>query len=563
MIRSAIIQSSNYIPFRAQCGPSASGNQDQSPGTPKIEIGFGKKRRKSGLADNPTAREVESWRAFATAYVWTIIGFYLYCVVKYVLIYLIAPGSLLDELQWVDCFLLGRYKYVGRTNKVSGQIIIVVHAFLCTGRLLVIMIKPKFKFYACEFLMQNRNVVASNKRVARATESVRTGFSGGASRSSKTLAGSKIDHLFYLKNRFDPYDDEWILRPNRTMPSWLALNRALRRIAVFMFVAIIGWNVMFFYFSLGSILTNLGFEMSYPACMHWLRDKQANGSQAYDYIYVAPKVLVGEMQLKDLPARIPITFESSLKQASPYNALRISLDFIENLLIYTELGLTLAGIATLLLINAVDIIINASAIRQRLVDLIDQMKEFEQSNLFEIHSPAEPSRAVMSYETGEMKSVAAEHWQFIKRFSRELDRTQAILTDHFELTLAYNLFASVWYVFLFGLWFCYTAVVSIWTSSIRSPEAEYEFVVSQLIAAITVTVYLSISAIVRSYNSRLYPLVSQIAANNFVHWDTKQRWVMTTNFFYPKSLYCMTLFNSSEISWLFNLKVSRDEQTTS
>jgi hypothetical protein len=541
LINVAMIVSSAHSGFVRQCRSNAEHCPDE----------IKQKTTSTKSYEDEHVRKVESWQKLDKIHLIAKTIYYVAVIFKYSLIQLISPGWVLDQYQHLDCFLLGRLKFIGRADKISSQLMLLLAVGFLTLRLMLVIRKPEFKFYACEFLLNDRDVVASNKELIRTSGSKQM-HSEARSSYLRSAPRTRINQSFYLKNRFDPYGDEWILRPNRTLSSWLTLNRVLRWATACSLASVIVWACSFFYMIAGSILTNIGFELSYPTCTNWLRRKQTNGSHEYSYIYVAPMVLASELKIDDVPFRIPVSF-SDLQPISPYKILRLSMDYFENLFFAAEFAMNLVVSAIFLTLNAADIATNANALKTQLVDIIAQLDRLERNN---------PPRRYFSHSTvTEFARIdrrnLGQQPQSTGRLIVELDRAQATLVDHFEMTMAYNKFAAAFYMSIFILWLCYTIMVCIWLSTIKNRIVETEFVIIQSISTIYAVVLISISTIIKSRNVQLYPLIARISAKYTIDPEIQLRWNSLMNFFFPRSLYCMTLFNSSEISWLFNLKVSR------
>jgi hypothetical protein len=92
--------------------------------------------------------------------------------------------------------------------------------------------------------------------------------------------------------------------------------------------------------------------------------------------------------------------------------------------------------------------------------------------------------------------------------------------------------------------------------TLRSRAIETEFVIAEISVTLLSLVLLSMAALVRSQNVQMYPIITQIMAKDSIDSLTKTRWLTIVQHYYPRSLYCFTLFDISEISWLYCLKVS-------
>jgi hypothetical protein len=552
-IKYSLVESSSYLHCVNQClSNSKHSGSSKPPPDPQSNCGKLKWPRRDAHSSNKLVSEVYSWRTAAKFVHYAAVTYYSICVSKYLFVRLISPGSPLEAYRWMDCFIPGRFRFIGRTNRISDQIACFI--LFCMGIFRVSMVNftQDFRFYACEFMLNDYKYVSSMKPVVRLCPTGTNAAPAAVPAKHKkrptasTGRSRKVDSIFYVKNRFGLHRDEWILRPNRTPSSWLRVCRYTTFAAIGTLFVIVGWYTLLSYFLAGSILTDLGFEMSYPTCTRWLRDEQAIDSRRYSYIYVAPKVLASDRTIDELPARVSIS-TADLKTMSSYRIVLMLFDVAENLTTYTEFISFVCAIAHLLIINSIDIVANAMLIKSQLVQLIDQSEEFEgmRSTL--------TTRAQTLHGENRPQLVIA-HRQLLDKITR----MQAIILDHFKLTKTCNRFTSYFFAYLFSVWIGYTAVICTWVGAVKSRTVEFEFVIAQLLAAVFVIALLSTAAIVRTYNFQLYPLMVQIMSRRSNDIETSIRWASFMNFFYPRPYYCMVLFDNLELSWLFNLKVSQE-----
>jgi hypothetical protein len=526
----SIIQSSSYLHFVEQCQlNNKHAGSDEALGSYKKC--YGHTWPSQDAHSDKLLSEVYSWRPTAKLFYYAATTYYAFVVSKYIILHLIAPGSLLEAYQRLDCFIPSRCRFIGRTSVICNQITSFMSFSMCVLKVSMVAFTSGFKFYAGEFMLNNYEDVASAKSVIRLNVATKRQKSLSLSAGKTTRA----DSVFYLRNPFSRHRDEWILRLNRTPKCWLRLCRYTSAATYGMLLMYAAWFSMALYLVGGSLITNLGFEMSYPTCTRWLKHLQMNGSNEYSYIYVAPEVLASDKRIDELPARIPISL-ADFKEMSPYRIILMLADLVENLISYTEIISLIGAIAYLLLINSIDIVTNASLIRERLAKLLDQLDSHEEPS---------PHSGVISSHLSLVRGGLLE----------ELERTQAIILDHFETTRACNRFTSIFFLYLFGVWIGYTAIICTWVGKVRSRSVEFEFLIAQSLSAAFVVSLLSIAAIVRAYNIQLYSLIVRIMSKKSNSITTRLRWASLMNFFYPRPYFCLALFDYAEISWLFNLKV--------
>lgn len=543
----------------------------------------------------PQAR-LSEWKWIVKIHDRIMLAFYVYILLKYRLLALIMPGSLLDDYQYLDCFLVGRYKFIGRSDRCSGQLVTGFVLLFGIYRVIVIYFGPKSKFYATEFLLNDYEDVQSLEPVRMEPPVDRYG--GFAKRKKDnysaviedpismvtptTKAGVeaeapfRVDPIFYLRSPFQTGATEWILRPNRTAKSWLILSKSTQTLTALALAGLFFWQFIIWYMIGGSILSNMGYELSYWNCVSWLRSEQTalrrssnNNHNNYSYIYLAPRVLASELRVDDLPSRIEYVW-GNWQQATGYQLIRSLADILENEFVYLEFFFAFTASLYLLTIHSIDVLINGNSIKTQLEELLDRLnkqprpdrscslvgrgaqfaRHLNGGNPYQLSMRAIMTRHRTIYRTN-TSLAPAPSWGL----SSEVVRLQAILVDHFQLTTAYNYYMSGFFIFQFACWFSYTAVVCFWMGSVRSRAIEKEFVIVETGATALAVVLFSTAAIVRSRNAQLYPLMTQLMANDLADPLTKLRWLSLIRYYYPKSLYCFTLFETNEISWLYCLKL--------
>ena len=127
--------------------------------------------------------------------------------------------------------------------------------------------------------------------------------------------------------------------------------------------------------------------------------------------------------------------------------------------------------------------------------------------------------------------------------------------DHFQLIRDYNHLVEFELKVIVVLFFMYSMVISYWAITIKSCTAEFEFVVVETTVVFFTVLFFSGAALARHANFRLYTLIGKaMAIDTGLH--TKKRWITIMNFYKPRPLYCFMLSGSTEVSWLFCLKVS-------
>ena len=141
---------------------------------------------------------------------------------------------------------------------------------------------------------------------------------------------------------------------------------------------------------------------------------------------------------------------------------------------------------------------------------------------------------------------------FIATESRVL---QAILIDHFHLVADYNKLVAFYFRFGMTVYSMFVLVFSHWAMAVKSRTVRQEFIIAQPTGIFFVIVFFSSAAVARSCNLNLYKQICQTMALE-TNSNAKLRWATVLDYYKPKPLYCFRVIDSTEISWLFCLKVS-------
>jgi hypothetical protein len=580
---------------------------------------------------------------------------YAYLMAKYVLIELMGHLGVLENYQWLDCCLLGRFRFVGRTNKIANEMAIwALLVFIIIRLVYSSHLARRFRYHFIEFLWQDFEEVQrmdslDNERQRRSRRHHHFGHNehdqmslferrqlvrklvqtdrvlvlgGGGRRSVRKCTALARDRLHPGGSTTDPYNPlfhvkrsvigasasgQIFLRLNRTRDSWLALRRINEYLALFAVCTLFCWTLILANVIGGSIITSQGFELAYPSCVVWLREQQRHNKSFYSFIYQAPQLLTNELPLEQLPSIIPFSL-GQLNQATVYDWFRVVFDLAETSVIYLEflffVLLTDYGVA----LASADINMNARAIRAVVLELIEkfearldgqrQRQQIKCSygpekwpappppRLSRQHTtiglvptyyctPSERLQArpmMMPWNTtdpaGGRPRPPAVRLIDDRCLKDDTIYLQALLVDHFKLIQSYNAFVSCVMLNPIGCLVTYTIIICVWMSGIKRRAIQTEFIMAESGALLMTFMTLSSAAFAGAYNRRLYPLIAKLMAldqlNCFrLHQAiehpssiTKLRWITILKYYFPKSSFCFTLFDSTEVSWFFCLKVS-------
>lgn len=293
VIKFVIVQSGIYRAFEQHHSAGhASSTKRHSIGPPKAADKSGECAKTNNLhPDAGLIKEFAKLKRFALFLNHASICCYVYILIRGTMIEVMKFEQLADY-QYLDCFILGRFRFIGRTRKVSNLILMLFVFVYLVYRYVVGVVAPEqFRFYALEFLADDYADVlikCAGKRGAgrRAGHpSWQTSSTLHDGRASWQIdAGEQFDAIYHLKTTFDldatfrqleTTQDTWIRRPNRTSKGWLILSRCSTVYFYLTVIFIVSLSSVVFFSNFGSIVSNMGFELAYgPACLSWIRDQQ-------------------------------------------------------------------------------------------------------------------------------------------------------------------------------------------------------------------------------------------------------------------------------------------------
>jgi hypothetical protein len=496
----------------------------------------------------------------------------IFALIKYSLIQLLWNVELLADFRGLDCFILGRLKYFGRTDRISWTmamwaiVLLIERHLVCRSSWM-----RRFHFHAFEFLLHNYDEVrlielaylehgqqrslpeagtsplASTHRLEAGCPSHQADKSVYVNYNNESIPnGIRYNLLFHFRNPFaagaDGVGCQFILRPNRTSNSWLVLTRMTRLSFWLSIMTCVSWFVVVFIGTFGSMLSDAGFETSYASCVVWLRaQRRQNASEwALELIYRPPEVLAHELPLEQMPALV-LPEWGRLKGLSVYHALRIVLDLTETYFLFFQfLFHFLITFYTATLIS-LDILLNVREIWRDMKALIDRL-ELNKLN---------PNKLVGTPKTNPF-SVLED-----RRLAGDISHVQAKLADHQALIKSYNSLMSYTFTKPIIWWASYNLVVCIWIGSLKNQAATNELLWVEVFASVLMLSILFTAAVTRSQNKLIYGLITRLMALDSNNVMTKRRWNKVLSFFSgSKPMFCFKLFDSYEVSWFFCVKVS-------
>lgn len=578
--------------------------------------------------------KLDSIIRFAQAHHYLLLSVYIVDGLKNIVI-IILGIDYFSDYHLLDCFILGRFRYIGRTSKIGSWLLLIVANNFILSRAYMYYFAKDNRFYFFEFLLYDRVYVERMDKQERQFDVKRKSLIGrirhrsnsnefqtinmndslksyqihnktndsslqGYSMTSSASVNQEqtnLDSFFFVRNQYTDHNHSpewnWFLRPNRSLKCW----RKLSRINLFAFLMAINQfmlTVLFMIFVIGGqIVSHLGYQLSYSHCAGYLNNVQArqisewagqikNTSDLdYNWIYVPSQsnifglvngtrtnILADQIEMDNLPFVIPWVFSS--QWTSAYGFMRVLFDFLNNFLWYNDFTTFLISQSYIVFGSSTDIIMNVIEIREQLKSIIQRLRErhlrdsFQSSMFRSTHRDRKTSNIIDSShfvlpprtdisDSVEHELVGQQNDQMI---ILDMIRVQTLLVDHFEKIRGYSLYISFYIVLIVSLFFQQFFGISYWMTTIKSRAVEREFILTETVSCALATVLLSGMAITRSYNYKLYSLVTSAMALDEFTANTKTRWMLILKFFYPEPMYCFNFLRSTEISWLFILNIA-------
>jgi len=398
-----------------------------------------------------------------------------------------------------------------------------------------------------------------------------------------------LDPVLYISNQLQFVDDrpsmsmnnkecvpkiDWIRRPNRGVASWDQMQLTTVSFAIIGALFVTNALVLVPLIFGGAIMTNLGFEMAYPGCCKHLKRVQAgqdlSSGQFLSWIYIPSRSniydkfdarhhlnrstkLASEMHIDDLPPFIPLTMEMQIN--SWFFWVRILFDFFEQYFWVIDFQLMFVCQTYIIYAISLDVMQNVRSIESDLRNLIVKLEIIRGRRTSSSFSPREVFQLLdsRSLEPGYLDSGESD--EFKNPLILEVIRIQTILSDHFDKIKNYSNYISFYIIIILSMFFASLFLISFWISRIRSLQVEQEFIIMQISGCVYLIILTAGMAMTRSVNLELYPLIANVMALDPSISFTKMRWTSIMKYYYPEPMYCFTLLRTSEISWLFILKV--------
>lgn len=461
--------------------------------------------------------------------------------------------------RYIDCYVLGRLQFVGRTGRVSKYIALTAAIAQLIYRYFLLLSKPKTRFSCVEFLLKGYDAALKNEtryenRRARSHDSDNDNNNIDDTSESYTKVPEYIDDIYCIENNFEftTRSENVILRYNRTAESWIRMINFCNNLMIIYIINIPFWALFLFFILAPSVYTKVGFAFLYTNCISWIGQQNDRVQQEYSFI-LKPKYLNYSMlTIDDLPIVLPF---SNFVDMNPYQMLRMVLDTFEDVYLYGDFIFSTASHTYLIGLVIYESHINNCMIRERLVGLAgDLVRLFDEtSRRHDMHLGE--NRLSHSYEILP-KGMITKMRKYDKKIQEQLIEIQEVLIDHYSSIFKYNNYVSFNASFIASLWMIHTMVLCLYIGMVGSVAIQGELYVIVVITGILSLMILGSLAIHRQDNQKLYTPISTLMALDHNVTVTKLRWISITKFFVPRPMYCFAIFGMTEFSWLFCLKVS-------
>lgn len=463
---------------------------------------------------------------------------YSFMLLKQILI-IMLQFDVFEDFGLLDCFLFGRYAVVGRTAISSQYIGLILMLFIVVYRGALTTPENKFRFYREEFLLEGCNVRGDDDDDGDDTCKPNREWLSIQMPTSRTDKHHNPVHYIKTLNS-SLCDTNHILRLNRTDQSWLLFSRlTVIRVCYYLTCWII--TVVYSCLVIPTLINNQGFEMTHSSCVNYIR-RHYSGSKRNQYDYIIDGELLHQPRLtwrssQQLPRILPM---KNLCKPTAYHIIRVAFDLLQNLIVNADTTILFAFNIVMLTSIAFDVVLNTKLIHRRLVRLVEALRrQFDER-----------------HEASRSRGPSLLMSRRFNKHQREISRVQELLVDHFRLIARYNPYASFQTMCMIVGSTSSILLVTIWYSLLGNLSGQVEYIVLSTWVTLLLLHSLGAFAYVRVANYNLYRLIWTATALDTDLIGSKMRWLKLLGYYRPKSMYCFRLFASTEISFLFCLKVS-------
>lgn len=518
----------------------------------------------------------------------------------------VLKSSGAEPYLWLDCILIGRFRYLGRVVRISPVFFIILAFGLISFRLYATLVQPDYRIDCIEFLLYDREVVVKEQTLARQANVSRKKVLNkklNKIEQKKTITNkateSNLNPLFYIR---DPYiENKYYYRECRSPETWDNLIYfQVICLDIGLIVSIV-WFCITFYFVGGAIINDLGLELGYPSCVKYIKyvkaqcnNETTSGSwiSFHDrlqfletYIYKPRDGLaIYEMELDD----VPFYLDWELPRNMPVNwftLVRIIIDLYFNAFWYLDFVWSLLAHAFIVHMSSLDLFMNYRALRKRLETIIKRLRDIDlllddmAYQRAKYHVNADFESQYHTYKISYFERLTETSYdaqipslypigtrrnrQRIYQLESDIRCLQTAILDHFNQVRRYQPFVlSFAHLFIY-MNIVYLSTICLFLLTTRSQKIVIEFVFTEICLMSLFVVNFLGGSVVCACNELLNPLIASAMALDPNIKTTKLRWSALLNMYRPRPLYCYLISNAIKMSSSFVLKVSHDRHTKS
>lgn len=486
--------------------------------------------------------------------------------------YLLICSLELDEMQnfrFLGCYLLGRLLMNGRVTGFTNYFALFESFYLFLWRLLMLAMKRKHSLYCFEFLLFDYRKVVAREAKLTSTKHSQVWDLDSETKSKSKAAKTSYLSILQCKNsvaiegaklasdrqgsvgsrqtgRLAP------MRLNRTSQQWRLLSQTLVYYWLCSLLFMFTFNLVLNSTIIPVLVTKRGFELSYHECFAWISGLKDNNDtsrqQYYSYIYSF------EGQSNATTEASIILPMQDFTPLNVYHLARISVDYLENLFIYSDIGFLFVSSSAIAILVSEDVRHNCLQLAHKLDHLNDELRGLLQ---FQVSCESYGSSETCKSKPNNNLLLGRQylHAKHQDELNARIQQTQSMLIDNFKLVGSYTKFASVLTLYNIASWLTYSAMVSKWLFVPGTELPKLEWYLVHLYRTVYVVLDLGSFARARNACRRLYPLIATSTSLDVDHANRKLRWLTILNFYSPRPMFCFRVLDSADLSWLFLLQL--------
>lgn len=503
---------------------------------------IGSSKRSSRSLDS-LQDKIDPWLKWAGRQMKVVFIIYMIIILKYALIILLDL-ELFAAYRYMDCFVLGRFQFLGRTGLMSKYLAATLASSLCIYRIHLFG-RPRHRFDCLNFLMKGHDAALKNQLQ----------LDGPTSCKNNNTDLTSSDPTYFIRNNHPlvehlGHSECHIQRLDRTPRCWQILARyTINYVLLIMVTAMVVTTSLFFLLS-PSLFNSLGYCMRYSSCTRWLRTLNESQQVAYSYL-IDPQQNVGcsVVKTRDLPIILPF---NNFIPFNVFHVTRIVFDFMDDNIVYMDFFFTHACHLYIMLVMVSESYLNVSRMKPKLTSLIYTLNLVV--NNWNIRENYMANLDMVTIRRRDKFPFRLNYHEV--ELQKDLIEIQKIISDHFRKTTSYNSYISFHCLFCVVIWLVYATVLCLWVGLSGRQAVLAELYFSMGLASVLFMAMFSLPASYRRVNLSLYTPISSLMALDYFNHTTKSTWITILDHFHPRPMYCFSILGSTELSWLFALKVS-------